>query len=189
MSKVRNDLKICESGGIGRRARLRGVWLCHTGSIPVSRTKIKRGEISPRFYFATKQGISPVSKLCFELGSHFRPRRSLLASVSWAEIARKASLPVSAVNFSWCEKRTSNPLKRSRLNRVRISAERRSFCSQGDGSAEIVHKVNLPVYTVTFLQAHRACFFYFARNTESHPSQSFALNWVRISPRRQRVAR
>ena len=30
---------ICESGGTGRRARLRGVWLHRTGSSPVSRTK------------------------------------------------------------------------------------------------------------------------------------------------------
>ena len=29
----------CESGGTGRRARLRGVWLHRTGSSPVSRTK------------------------------------------------------------------------------------------------------------------------------------------------------
>ena len=28
----------CESGGTGRRARLRGVWLHRTGSSPVSRT-------------------------------------------------------------------------------------------------------------------------------------------------------
>ena len=33
---------ICESGGTGRRARLRGVWLHRTGSSPVSRTKNKR---------------------------------------------------------------------------------------------------------------------------------------------------
>ena len=31
--------QICESGGTGRRARLRGVWLHRTGSSPVSRTK------------------------------------------------------------------------------------------------------------------------------------------------------
>ena len=30
---------ICESGGTGRRARLRGVWIHRTGSSPVSRTK------------------------------------------------------------------------------------------------------------------------------------------------------
>ena len=29
----------CESGGTGRRARLRGVWIHRTGSSPVSRTK------------------------------------------------------------------------------------------------------------------------------------------------------
>ena len=29
---------ICESGGTGRRARLRGVWIHRTGSSPVSRT-------------------------------------------------------------------------------------------------------------------------------------------------------
>ena len=32
-------LKKCESGGTGRRARLRGVWIHRTGSSPVSRTK------------------------------------------------------------------------------------------------------------------------------------------------------
>ena len=32
----------CESGGTGRRARLRGVWIHRTGSSPVSRTNKKR---------------------------------------------------------------------------------------------------------------------------------------------------
>ena len=31
--------RLCESGGTGRRARLRGVWIHRTGSSPVSRTK------------------------------------------------------------------------------------------------------------------------------------------------------
>ena len=34
----RRELCVCESGGTGRRARLRGVWFYHTGSSPVSRT-------------------------------------------------------------------------------------------------------------------------------------------------------
>ena len=33
---------ICESGGTGRRARLRGVWIHRTGSSPVSRTIVKQ---------------------------------------------------------------------------------------------------------------------------------------------------
>ena len=37
---------ICESGGTGRRARLRGVWLHRTGSSPVSRTKQTRVRFS-----------------------------------------------------------------------------------------------------------------------------------------------
>ena len=32
----------CESGGTGRRARLRGVWIHRTGSSPVSRTTVKQ---------------------------------------------------------------------------------------------------------------------------------------------------
>ena len=49
---------ICESGGTGRRARLRGVWASHTGSSPVSRTK-KRTKRSLRSFFiqAAKRGI------------------------------------------------------------------------------------------------------------------------------------
>ena len=34
--------RLCESGGTGRRARLRGVWYHHTGSSPVSRTMTTR---------------------------------------------------------------------------------------------------------------------------------------------------
>ena len=111
---------------------------------------------SPRFCFVT---TSAKTRLCalHKLGSHFRPRRSLFTSASWAKIARLASLPEFNIQiifnqakrlgdfFTWCEKRTSNPSQSSALNGVRISDERRSFCSQGDGSAEIVHGVNLPV--------------------------------------------
>ena len=41
----------CESGGTGRRARLRGVWLHRTGSSPVSRTKIKGRDTVSSFNF------------------------------------------------------------------------------------------------------------------------------------------
>ena len=43
---------ICESGGTGRRARLRGVWLHRTGSSPVSRTKTKKDGKSRPFWFS-----------------------------------------------------------------------------------------------------------------------------------------
>ena len=41
---------LCESGGTGRRARLRGVWLHRTGSSPVSRTKIAEKPSQQFFY-------------------------------------------------------------------------------------------------------------------------------------------
>ena len=40
----------CESGGTGRRARLRGVWIHRTGSSPVSRTKDCFKRNSPFFF-------------------------------------------------------------------------------------------------------------------------------------------
>ena len=46
-----------ESGGTGRRARLRGVWLHRTGSSPVSRTK-KEGRQSPTFFFVASDGFT-----------------------------------------------------------------------------------------------------------------------------------
>ncbi len=39
---VAESNRICESGGTGRRARLRGVWIHRTGSSPVSRTTVKQ---------------------------------------------------------------------------------------------------------------------------------------------------
>ena len=39
IGNVPSEQEICESGGIGRRARLRGVCLRRTGSSPVSRTR------------------------------------------------------------------------------------------------------------------------------------------------------
>ena len=47
-------LKKCESGGTGRRARLRGVWIHRTGSSPVSRTK-DRFERNGPFFFALQE--------------------------------------------------------------------------------------------------------------------------------------
>ena len=47
---------ICESGGTGRRARLRGVWLHRTGSSPVSRTKKSRS-LDLLFHFVWKTTI------------------------------------------------------------------------------------------------------------------------------------
>ena len=43
-----------ESGGTGRRARLRGVWIHRTGSSPVSRTKDCFLRNSPFFFFDAK---------------------------------------------------------------------------------------------------------------------------------------
>ena len=42
----------CESGGTGRRARLRGVWIHRTGSSPVSRTKDRFERNGPFFFFS-----------------------------------------------------------------------------------------------------------------------------------------
>ena len=42
-----------ESGGTGRRARLRGVWIHRTGSSPVSRTK-DRFERNGPFFFSVE---------------------------------------------------------------------------------------------------------------------------------------
>ena len=110
--------QICESGGIGRRARLRGVWLCHTGSIPVSRTIKKQAHRCLLFLWCDKR--KDTSLCLHKLGSHFCQRRSLLASVSLAEIARLASLPVFTVSllhqahrcllFLWCDKRKDTSL-------------------------------------------------------------------------------
>ena len=47
-------LEKCESGGTGRRARLRGVWIHRTGSSPVSRTKDCFGRNSPFFFSIRK---------------------------------------------------------------------------------------------------------------------------------------
>ena len=44
----------CESGGTGRRARLRGVWIHRTGSSPVSRTKDCFERNSPFFFSIRK---------------------------------------------------------------------------------------------------------------------------------------
>ena len=44
-------LEKCESGGTGRRARLRGVWIHRTGSSPVSRTKDRFERNGPFFAF------------------------------------------------------------------------------------------------------------------------------------------
>ena len=46
-----------ESGGTGRRARLRGVWIHRTGSSPVSRTK-DRFERNGPFFFCSIRNSS-----------------------------------------------------------------------------------------------------------------------------------
>ena len=52
-------LSTSESGGIGRRARLRGVWYPRTGSSPVSRTKNRLNlSVQPIFYPSRRLGIS-----------------------------------------------------------------------------------------------------------------------------------
>ena len=53
---------ICESGGTGRRARLRGVWLHRTGSSPVSRTK--KASLTTCFFLFLIQKKPCVSNLC-----------------------------------------------------------------------------------------------------------------------------
>ncbi len=45
----------CESGGTGRRARLRGVWFYRTGSSPVSRTKLPANGVIYYFAWQTKE--------------------------------------------------------------------------------------------------------------------------------------
>ena len=50
-----------ESGGTGRRARLRGVWIHRTGSSPVSRTKDCLERDSPFFFVSGR-------KICASLG-------------------------------------------------------------------------------------------------------------------------
>ena len=45
-----------ESGGTGRRARLRGVWIHRTGSSPVSRTKDCFERNSPFFFSKSFDG-------------------------------------------------------------------------------------------------------------------------------------
>ena len=51
LRKLITASEFCESGGTGRRARLRGVWFFHTGSSPVSRTKATA--LQWLFYFIT----------------------------------------------------------------------------------------------------------------------------------------
>ena len=47
-----------ESGGTGRRARLRGVWIHRTGSSPVSRTKDRFERNGPFFLHFIKKFFS-----------------------------------------------------------------------------------------------------------------------------------
>ena len=56
---------IRESGGTGRRARLRGVWVIRTGSSPVSRTNKKGTFVYQKFLFcypSRRLGISSAPK-------------------------------------------------------------------------------------------------------------------------------
>ncbi len=114
MSKVRKEPNICESGGIGRRARLRGVWLCHTGSIPVSRTKKQKAStIVLAFCFLLETtNLTRLQVYALELGSHFCRRRSLLAR---KRLGRNSS-PSEPSRFcgyiSWCEKRGISPVSK-----------------------------------------------------------------------------
>ena len=58
IGNVPSEQKICESGGIGRRARLRGVCLRRTGSSPVSRTR--RGFLHWNPLFTSRRKSSPL---------------------------------------------------------------------------------------------------------------------------------
>ena len=63
-----NRLVACESGGTGRRARLRGVWILRTGSSPVSRTTKKTGhQMCPVFFCVGRDGTEQSLTLFFVL--------------------------------------------------------------------------------------------------------------------------
>ncbi len=49
----------CESGGTGRRARLRGVWFYRTGSSPVSRTTKRTDAVASVFFVMVETGQYP----------------------------------------------------------------------------------------------------------------------------------
>ena len=70
-----------ESGGTGRRARLRGVWIHRTGSSPVSRTKDCLERDSP-FFFCFGQ-----KNLCF-FGSEAKNSEILKKSVTFLKFLR-----------------------------------------------------------------------------------------------------
>ena len=61
---------MCEGGGIGRRARLRGVWLYHASSSLVPRTNFIAGSMLPAMssFFCAKAQRAPCGRLCGRAG-------------------------------------------------------------------------------------------------------------------------